>query len=72
MQYVVERIPLEKEPPLDEKCEDQFLVEITASIPAREDLLVPACDVVSILQSFLFFFFLSLFFDYQVVSFLLV
>lgn len=54
MWFVVERVPLAEEPPLDEQCEDQFLVKITAPlIPARKDLRVSAFDVVRILQSFL-------------------
>lgn len=62
MFYIVERIPLAKEPPLDERCRDQFLVEITAVIPAREDLRDSAYDIVGIP-------FFLLFLNVQVVSF---
>lgn len=51
MQCLVEQIPLTKEPPLDEKCKDQFLLEITPIILEQEVLSLN--DVVGFSQVFL-------------------
>ncbi|KJA21113.1 hypothetical protein HYPSUDRAFT_203295 [Hypholoma sublateritium FD-334 SS-4] len=41
----VERMPFAVEPPQNERCRDQFLVEITAVIPARDNPRVSAGDI---------------------------